>query len=43
MGDDLDMRGEQELIHGHDAGGAIAAVDKDAKIARKRSPHGFPQ
>jgi hypothetical protein len=37
MGDDLDMRREQELIHGHDAGDAIAAVDKDAKIARKRS------
>jgi hypothetical protein len=36
-GDDLDMRREEELIDWHDAGDAIAAVDQDAEISRKRS------
>src|SRR4026208_2237315 len=37
VGDYLDMRREEELIHGNDAREAIAAIYQDAEIARERS------
>ena len=37
LGDDLDMRREEELVDRHDAGDAVAAIDQDAEIAGKRA------
>src|SRR3990170_8201307 len=37
VGDDLDMRREEELIDRHDAGDAVAAIHQNAEVARQRA------